>query len=1105
VTPKSPKEVASSVGLGDVVRPNHPPFLRQKERDATVAKRGDLDVVTEDEFQEVRGPNVYCLPLVEGVRRPELRLRATVLNSDVSMLIDTGSMISLVGRRFSEGLVDWGRASRVKLRLADGSSTEVWREGFISIGLGNLKINQKVTETSLEEAVILGMDFLEENEVILDIPSGVIRLGKWRVSYSLNSRVVLPEPLNVRSITYSNVEVERDFPGIFGSEEKKFGRTELVRHHIDTGDSSPIKQRPRRLPFHRWDLANHELEKMLSLGVIEKSSSPWCSPVVLVPKKDGETRFCIDYRALNEVTKKDSYPLPNLTEMLSNLGNARCFTTLDLRSGYWQIEMSPQDKEKTAFSIGTGLWQFTVMPFGLCNAVATFQRLMERVLKGLVPGCCMVYVDDIIVYGSDEMEGKQNLRKVLRCLKEAGLTLAENKCHFLQKEVKFLGHLVSENGTAMDPEKVKAVQDWPDLRCVKDVRSFLGLATYYRKFIKDFAGIAAPLNKLLQKDHPFEMGEAQKRAKERLVDSLVTGPILVQPNLELPFVLDTDASDEGIGCVLSQELGGVEKVIAYFSKSLSKQEKNYCTTRKEMLALVRGIKNFRYYLLGKPFIVRTDHLALKWLTSFKEPEGQVARWLEQLQEYEFEVKHRAGLSHSNADALSRRPCLADNCRNCARKEERWEVRTTNLGSDWGPAQMGDRDISAILEHMLVGTLRPEKVTMGSMSSVTWLLWKQWDRLEVISGVLFRKQSSGEIGRRQLIVPKKFRLVVIEELHAGRTAGHFGAERTFRALQERFYWPGYRRSVEVFCASCSPCLSRNHPGRASVPPLGLRVVGFPFERVAIDILGPLKVTDAGNRYALVVGDYFSKWIEAYPIPDQGASTIANTLCHEFFCRYGMPVEVHSDQGRNFESTLMKEIWELMGVKKTRTTPFRPQSDGMIERFNRTLAEVLIKRVDLRQTDWDMHLPYAMLAYRTSVHSSTGFSPAEVLLGYKLKLPIDLLMPRPADEQLCYGEFTKFHQERLQDVRDKVRWNLVEVGRKMKTRFDQTARPEVLVEGDAVWMQYSLRTKGLSPKLQARWEGPYEVRAVLNEQLVRILRKGKLITVHRLRLKKIKPLP
>ena len=723
MTPKSPKEVASNVGLGDVVRPNHPPFLRQKERDATVVKRGDLGVVTEDEFQEVRGPNVYCLPLVEGVRRPELRLRATVLNSDVSMLIDTGSMISLVGRGFSKGLVDWGKASRVKLRLADGSSTEVWREGFISIGLGDLKINQKVTETSLEEAVILGMDFLEENEVILDIPSGVIRLGKWGVSYSLNSRVALPEPLNVRSITYSNVEVERDFPGIFGSEEKKFGRTELVRHHIDTGDSSPIKQRPRRLPFHRWDLANHELEKMLSLGVIEKSSSPWCSPVVLVPKKDGETRFCIDYRALNEVTKKDSYPLPNLTEMLSNLGNARCFTTLDLRSGYWQIEMSPQDKEKTAFSIGTGLWQFTVMPFGLCNAVATFQRLMERVLKGLVPGCCMVYVDDIIVYGSDEMEGKQNLRKVLRCLKEAGLTLAENKCHFLQKEVKFLGHLVSENGTAMDPEKVKAVQDWPDLRCVKDVRSFLGLATYYRKFIKDFAGIAAPLNKLLQKDHPFEMGEAQKRAKERLVDSLVTGPILVQPNLELPFVLDTDASDEGIGCVLSQELGGVEKVIAYFSKSLSKQEKNYCTTRKEMLALVRGIKNFRYYLLRKPFIVRTDHSALKLLTSFKEPEGQVARWLEQLQEYEFEVKHRAGLSHSNADALSRRPCLADNCRNCARKEERWEVRTTNLGSDWGPAQMGDRDISAILEHMLVGTLRPEKVTMGSMSSVTWLLWK----------------------------------------------------------------------------------------------------------------------------------------------------------------------------------------------------------------------------------------------------------------------------------------------------------------------------------------------------------------------------------------------
>jgi len=402
--------------------------------------------------------------------------------------------------------------------------------------------------------------------------------------------------------------------------------------------------------------------------------------------------------------------------MLGHLGNSTWFLTLDLKSGYWQIEMSPEDKEKTAFSIGTGLFQFTVMPFGLCIAVAPFQRLMEKVLGELVPSVCMVYVDDIIVYGSSEHQSRRNLKEVLGRLVKAGLTLSEKKCKFLESEVKFLGHVINGQGTAMDPEKVVTVKEWPELKSVREVRGFLGLATYYRKFVKDFAKIASPLNALLQKDQVFCMGKEQIESKAQLIEALISGPILAQPDISKPFLLDTDASDVGIGVVLSQAIEGNERVIAYYSKGLSKTEKNYCTTRKEMLALVLGVKHFRHYLLGKEFVVRTDHSELQWLRSFKEPEGQVARWLEMLQEYQFSVLHRKGLLHSNADALSRRPCIAEDCKSCLRKEERWEVRQLSVEERWVRDQDDDADLSLFKSRMSVFAEKPSKIEMGTVGT-----------------------------------------------------------------------------------------------------------------------------------------------------------------------------------------------------------------------------------------------------------------------------------------------------------------------------------------------------------------------------------------------------
>ncbi|CAG4929464.1 unnamed protein product [Parnassius apollo] len=470
------------------------------------------------------------------------------------------------------------------------------------------------------------------------------------------------------------------YADVFSSNDADIGKTGLIQHKINTGEELPIRQRPRRLPVAREKEVETMIEGMVKDGVIEPSSSPWCSPVVLVKKKDGSMRFCVDYRRLNDVTKKDSYPLPRIDDTLDMLTGVKWFSTLDLKSGYWQVEIDTKDKEKTAFSTGKGLWQFKVMPFGLCNAPATFERLMELVLTGLIGDACLVYLDDIIIVGRTFEEHLQNLERVLMKIQSANLKLSPMKCSLFQRQVNFLGFVVSEEGIRIDPEKIAAVKDWPVPRDKTQVRAFLGLCSYYRRFVKNFADIAKPLHKLTEERRHFYWDESCSIAFQELKDRLCKTPILGYPDASKEFIVDTDASDIGLGGVLSQRNGDQEVVIAYFSKSLSKPERNYCVTRRELLAVVKSLQHFSKYLLGRKFHLRTDHAALKWLLQFKNPEGQVARWIELLQEYDFEIEHRSGKSHGNADALSRRPCPED-CNHCTRQESKEEVSVRMLRTD----------------------------------------------------------------------------------------------------------------------------------------------------------------------------------------------------------------------------------------------------------------------------------------------------------------------------------------------------------------------------------------------------------------------------------------
>ena len=782
------------------------------------------------------------------------------------------------------------------------------------------------------------------------------------------------------------------YADVIASSTSDLGRTDKLRYQIHTGDEPPRRQPVRRVPPHRREEVRTLLNEILEQGVVEPSTSPWASPVVLVQKKDRSTRFCIDYRKLNEVTWKDAYPLPRIDATLDTLHGSQWFTTLDLLSGYWQVGMEEGDKQKTAVYTTEGLFQFRVMPFGLCNALATFQRLMDLVLACLQWSECLVYLDDVIVLGRTFNEHLRNIQSVLQRFCESGLRLKQSKCAFFQRQVQYLGHVISREGVATDPAKTERVSTWPIPQSKRETQQFLGFASYYRRFIKDFARVARPLHRLTERTATFAWNDECLEAFNELRRYLCSTPVLAYPDYSRPFILDTDASDTGIGAVLSQrDDDGKERVIAYGSHLLTKVKRRYCVTRRELLAVVTFTRQYRAYLTGRKFLLRTDHGSLTWLRNFKEPEGQLARWLERLQELDFDVVHRRGRAH-NADALSRLPC-----QQCGRDSHvpppTADVAAAGLQPLVHELEANVRDIQLAdptLGPLLLGKEAGEKPDkLGNMSRSSRRLLQIWDQLMVCDRVLCRRfeTSDGSHSIAQLVVPKALREEVLSDLHEGTVGGHLGVDKILARLKERFYWPGHYTDVRDWCQNCGTCASRKSPAPRYKAPLESITTGYPMQLVAMDIVGPLPESPAGNMYVLVVADYFTKWTEAYPIPNQEATTVASKLVDEFFFRFSPPEQIHSDQGRNFESEVIAEVCKLLGVVKSRTTPYHPQSDGLVERFNRTLLNMLATAVSKRPFQWESHLRRLYLAYNTSVHQTTGYSPFFLMFGRQVRMPVD----------------------------------------------------------------------------------------------------------------------
>ncbi|GFW86612.1 hypothetical protein TNCV_4333961 [Trichonephila clavipes] len=614
---------------------------------------------------------------------------------------------------------------------------------------------------------------------------------------------------------------------------------------------------------------------MLDEGIVQPSESPWSSPVVLVRKKDGSWRFCVDYRKLNSVTKKDVYPLPRIDDTLDCLKGAKFFSSMDLRSGYWQIEIDEADREKTAFITPEGLYEFKVMPFGLCNAPATFERMMDNLLRHFKWTMCLCYLDDIIVFSETFEDHLIRLRLVLKCLQEAGLKLNSKKCLLLPK----------------------------------------------KRFIKDFCYPAEPLQSLLKSGVEFHWGPEEVEVFHSLKKALTSDPVLGMYDERASTEIHTDASGYGIGAVLVQIQNNVENVIAYASRTLTKAEKNYSTTERECLAIVWATNKFWPYIFGKHFTVVTDHHSLCWLMNLKDPSGRLARWALRLQEHDFDVKYKTGKKHSDADALSRNPV-----------EEETET--------------------------------PDKFLAVTTNGKLWLP----------------------------VIPKHQRADILRHFHDTPTAGHLGFAKTYDRIRKRFYWPGMNRNVVRYVMHCRECQRRKSvpqrpPGRLVPIPPDIA----PFHRIGIDLLGRFPKSAHGNKWIIVCTDYSTRYAITKALPTAEVAEIAKFLLEEIVLRHGAPRVIITDRGAVFRSRLVSSLVDLCNIDHRFTTAYHPQTNGLTERFNKTLADMLPMYVDVEQKNWDEILPFVTFAYNTAKQEITCFTPFYLLSGREAKTTLDTMLP------------------------------------------------------------------------------------------------------------------
>lgn len=879
-----------------------------------------------------------------------------------------------------------------------------------------------------------------------------------------------------------------DFAHLF-KEPENYDSNIKTEHNIELTGPMPRKSHLRRTSPQDRQIIDTEIDKMLKKNVIEPSSSPYAFPIVLVTKKDGTKRFCIDYRGLNAVTRMNAYPLPRTDDTFDSFHGVVILTGLDMKDAYWHVKIRESDRDLTAFISHRGLFRFINMAFGFSNAPATWQSTMDEMFHDYLWLFVLVYMDDLIIFSKSFEDHIRHLRFVFQRLSDYNVHLNPKKCHFAQEEIEYLGHVISTKGILPHPNKLRAISDMPAPTNLKEVRAFLGLAGYYRRFIKDFASIGEPLYRLTRKNAVFDWTPECQQAFDTFKHLLVNPPILAFPNWDAEFIIHCDASKTGLGAILSQLDEDNERVIAYWSRTLSPAERNYHTTEQECLALIESLKQFDHYIFGRKFTVYTDHSALQWLLTKKELTGKLKRWSLMIQSYipYMKIFYKPGSTHQNADTLSRLPVI-----NLTRKlPPNADQSLVGLAAEYlkefqidfkkfSDLQRLDPDFAFIIDYLEKGILPSEK----KLQDVIAL---QSDQYEVIDGLLYHLWYPGGPRRMQrtkfqLAIPSVLRQPILQALHDRIEGSHFGITRTYEKIRERYFWNTLHRDVKTYVQSCPACQLKKKPRSSPAGFLMSISASAPFEIVGVDIIGPLPITFTRHQYIIVFTDYLTRWVEAFPMKNATAETVAEIYVREIITRHGAPKKILSDRGTQFLSNLALAIFKYLGTKKLSTTPYRPQTDGLTEHFNHTLISALSMYVNDHQRDWDLYIPYVLLAYRTSRHASTALSPFSLLYGRDAYSPIDRVIPTKGEEDsYSPDEWTQELHLRLQEA-----YNIAESANNLakeaqQRNYDKHRRNDTFEVNDAVlWFNPRIRP-GKVQKLDKPYEGPYKIIEKKNDNL------------------------
>jgi hypothetical protein len=1006
----------------------------------------------------------------------------------------------------------------------------------------------------------------------------------------------------------------------------KLGSTNIFTFDIDPGNARPVCHRDRRYTPLEYEAIRTQVESLLANGLIESANSDWCSRLVCAPKKaaDGQRtdiRVCVDFRDVNKLCVKDAYPSPNIEATLDRLKSAKWFSAFDLEKGYHQVPLTERAKQICTFRCPLGAFRYTRLPFGIMNAPAAFQRMMDLLLRGLSWSCAMVYMDDVIVFSSSWEEHMKNLRMVLDRLASANLTVKLSKCQFARKEVNWLGYVVSEGGITPDPTKVDRVLAFARPTSLADVRTFLGLAGVFRKFIPGYGDIARPLHQLTKKEahSRWRAGTAWDEdcevSFEALKVAVATRPLLAHPRTDRPMKVVCDASDHGMGAMLAQDdENGVERPIAFASATFADEATRYTTTEKEGLAVVWAVKHFRPYIHGVPTVIVTDHSALSYIFAMGDPPPRIARWVMELAQYDLSYIHRKGSCNSVADALSRlettmkagqevfdgtefaepkvlRLLTSEDphivvrmvgTRRSSRSKSHAETKrqeavsfhppdgrsagvgavddvelqnqdvplvhdhdgvipvdghdiptekATNSGetmegkddasptflkassaddgdlpvdvspSIYSALQHEDDDCRVMLKWLQCGTV-PEDQELR-----TWVEAHQ-DEYAVQQGVLYRidtAKTRGMVTTRLLaVVPKSQRRQLMMTYHDSPAfGGHMNGVRTYARVRQHFWWPRMCSDILDYVAVCPTCAIRRPRTRPKSQIQSHVQASSPFEFVAMDLLA-MPESKSGNKYALVLVDYYSRYAIVSPLPDKSAKTVARVLLEKCILVHGHPGTILTDRGGEFLNEILISLCKALSIKKTFTTPYHPESDGVVERFNRTLLKLIAAYASADQDTWDEVLPYVLYAFNTSVSRATGCVPFTLIFGREPPPALYFDVLEPTGVVRKESDPAKWREE----VRRCLDESMVESaqmeahGTREKERFavnqSKPVPPEFPLGTVVVIRNEGRLAEGAKAKLALKQRGLFVVTRWLSPVTVRLRRVGdasqKQVTVH-----------